>query len=171
MAARSSLLRRPTPGARPTRRTSSVVTALAALAPRLVRLAHHDYPDGLLVEQALGDRRVSVDAAVAEEGPVTPHLLLVGEVALDDEEVLGGARGFGEHHAEGIAHERRAPELEAAVGRALVPDAVHGRHVDAVGDRVRALHGLPGGHLRLAVVGLLARVPADGGRVEEDVGA
>src|SRR2546422_1821772 len=48
MAARSSLLRRPTPGARPARRTSSVVAALAALAPRLVRLAHHDYPDGLL---------------------------------------------------------------------------------------------------------------------------
>src|SRR6266516_6572773 len=48
MAARSSLLRRPTPGARPARRTSSVVAALAALAPRLVRLGHHDYPDGLL---------------------------------------------------------------------------------------------------------------------------
>src|SRR5437667_11885623 len=49
MAARSSLLRRPTPGARPARRTSSVVAALAALAPRLVRLAHHDYSDRLLV--------------------------------------------------------------------------------------------------------------------------
>src|SRR5206468_9143541 len=46
--ARSSLLRRPTPGARPARRTSSVVAALAALAPPLVRLAHHDYSDGLL---------------------------------------------------------------------------------------------------------------------------
>src|SRR5256885_3850248 len=49
---------------------------------------------------------------------------------------------------------RSAPELEAAVGWALVPDAVHGRHVDAVGDRVRALHGLPGGNLSLAVLGL-----------------
>src|SRR5438093_5655752 len=48
MAARSSLLRRPTPGARPARRTSSLVAALAALAPRLVRLAHHGYPDRLL---------------------------------------------------------------------------------------------------------------------------
>src|SRR2546427_12279661 len=48
MAARSSLVRRPTPGARPARRTSSVVAALAALAPRLVRLAHHDSPDRLL---------------------------------------------------------------------------------------------------------------------------
>src|SRR5438093_5050092 len=40
--ARSSLLRRAF------RHASSVVAALAALAPRLVRLAHHDYPDGLL---------------------------------------------------------------------------------------------------------------------------
>src|SRR5438874_8990923 len=40
--ARSSLLRRAF------RHASSVVAALAALAPRLVRLAHHDYSDGLL---------------------------------------------------------------------------------------------------------------------------
>ena len=48
MVARSSLLRRPTPGARPARRASSVVAALPALAPRLVRFARHDYPDRLL---------------------------------------------------------------------------------------------------------------------------
>src|SRR5207247_10314931 len=48
MLARSSLLRRPTPGARPVRRTSSVVAALAALAPRLVPLARHGYSDRLL---------------------------------------------------------------------------------------------------------------------------
>src|SRR6266446_4034665 len=41
--ARSSLLRRAF------RHASSVVAALAALAPRLVRLAHHGYPDRLLV--------------------------------------------------------------------------------------------------------------------------
>src|SRR5436309_15691540 len=41
--ARSSLLRRAF------RHASSVVAALAALAPRLVRLAHHAYPDGLLM--------------------------------------------------------------------------------------------------------------------------
>src|SRR2546426_10918596 len=42
MAARSSLLRRAFGHG------SSVVAALAALAPRLVRLAHHGYPDRLL---------------------------------------------------------------------------------------------------------------------------
>src|SRR3989441_2623888 len=43
--ARSSLLRRAF------RHASSVVAALAALAPRLVRLAHHDYPHRLLIER------------------------------------------------------------------------------------------------------------------------
>src|SRR5258705_502935 len=51
MTARSSLLRQPTPGAHPARRTSSVVAALAALAPRLVRLARHGYPDRLLARR------------------------------------------------------------------------------------------------------------------------
>src|SRR5205809_6419443 len=53
MVARSSLLRRPTPGARPARRTSSVVAALPALAPRLVRFARHGYSDRLLARVAL----------------------------------------------------------------------------------------------------------------------
>src|SRR5207245_3141834 len=44
--ARSSLLRRAF------RHASSVVAALAALAARLVRLAHHDYPDSLLARAA-----------------------------------------------------------------------------------------------------------------------
>src|SRR2546426_9392612 len=64
MVARSSLLRRPTPGARPARRTSSVVAALAALAPRLVRLAHHGYSDRLLVAGLLA----ALERAVAERG-------------------------------------------------------------------------------------------------------
>src|SRR5213594_3022391 len=38
-----SLPRRATPGAHPARRASSVVAALPLIAPRLVRLAHHDY--------------------------------------------------------------------------------------------------------------------------------
>src|SRR5439155_3410194 len=61
--ARSSLLRRAF------RHASSVVAALAALAPRLVRLAHHDYPDGLLVERVpqveLPAARRVVDAGLA----------------------------------------------------------------------------------------------------------
>src|SRR5438552_14589991 len=68
--ARSSLLRRAF------RHASSVVAALAALAPRLVRLAHHGYPDSLLeVDGELGGvedaAQVEQEAAVvdaAEDG-------------------------------------------------------------------------------------------------------
>src|SRR6058998_4038515 len=65
MAARSSLLRRAF------RHASSVVAALAALAPRLVRLAHHHYPDGLLVPvhpTAIVDPGAVLDPS-AEIGP------------------------------------------------------------------------------------------------------
>src|SRR5213083_1893356 len=50
MVARSSLLRRAF------RHGSSVVAALAALAPRLVCLAHYDYPDRLLGTERRGER-------------------------------------------------------------------------------------------------------------------
>ena len=90
----------------------------------------------------------------------------MSEVALDDQDLLGGARGLGDHHAERVAHERGAPELDVT----LAAHAVHRRDVDAVRDRVRAVHRLPGGELRLPVLGLLRRMPADRRRVEEDVG-
>src|SRR5207253_8019705 len=66
--ARSSLLRRAF------RHASSVVAALAALAPRLVRLARHDYPDRLLASAPR--RRAAVGAllvlAVAAEMGLPP---------------------------------------------------------------------------------------------------
>ena len=76
--------------------------------------------------------------------------------------------------AERIGDEAAAPELDAVArdaGRLLVADAVDRGDVDAVGDRVRALDGLPGRRLAGAVLGLLRRVPADRGRVEEHVRA
>ena len=48
------------------------------------------------------------------------------------------------------------------------PDAVHHRDVHAVRDGVAALDGAPGVALAGAVLALLVRVPADGGRKEED---
>src|SRR2546429_10013503 len=78
MAARSSLLRRPTPGAHPARRTSSVVAALPALAPRLVRLARHGYSDRLL----------GVGAPEGEHGVGAAEAEGVGERGVD----AGGPR-------------------------------------------------------------------------------
>src|SRR5438876_9551095 len=61
--ARSSLLRRAF------RHASSVVAALAALAPRLVRLAHHDYSDRLLRRTAERHPRSHRAARVGDQSP------------------------------------------------------------------------------------------------------
>ena len=91
------------------------------------------------VEEALLDAAVGVDAAVAQERPVAPHLLDAAEVALADQDLLLVDRGLGHDHAERVAHERRAPELEPGLAGppGLVADPVDRRHVDAVGDGVR----------------------------------
>src|SRR5438128_1089009 len=57
------------------------------------------------VEQPLGDPAVGVDAAIAEEGPAPPDVLLPGEVALDDEHLLGAPRCLSKDDTEGIAGE------------------------------------------------------------------
>ena len=53
----------------------------------------------------------------------------------------------------------------------FVADAVDRGDEDAVGDGVRALDGFPRAVLRGAVLRFLGRVPADGRRVDEHVGA
>src|SRR3989475_6712001 len=85
--ARSSLLRRTFTHA------SSVVAALAALAPRLVRLAHHDYPDRLLGR----DRQ---DAAVdAERAAGDPARVRRGEEDDQPGDVGGLAHASGRDRA------------------------------------------------------------------------
>src|SRR2546422_4318147 len=116
MVARSSLLRRPTPGAHPARRTSSVVAALAALAPRLVRLAHHGYPDRLL-------RVLVVDEREHLDAPQAAAAAQVGE--LDHE-------GAGEHLAAAALDQLDGRRGGAAGGE----EVVHDQHSVAGADRV-----------------------------------
>src|SRR5438093_13632714 len=100
MAARSSLLRRAI------RHASSVVAALAALAPRLVRLAHHDYPDGLLG----GCPRL---VCLARHGD--PDSLLADDPAADNPKRGGGA-------ARRLRRERRArAAAQRRAGRSCLP--------------------------------------------------
>src|SRR5438876_12397623 len=77
MVARSSLLRRPTPGARPARRTSSVVAALAALAPRLVRFAHHGYPARLLSRGSAAQQPLEQRVRLGDEDALLARVALV----------------------------------------------------------------------------------------------
>src|SRR5437867_6579353 len=99
MAARSSLLRR--------------IAALAALAPRLVRLAHHDYSDGLLAVPELPEVETVVRCLAPElvgrrvMGVSVRETRLRGGVAPDFAERLTGRR------IEGLA--RRGKYLLAAL--------------------------------------------------------
>ena len=122
------------------------------------------------VEKALGDRTISVDPAVAEERPVSTGLFLKPRVALDDENFLRVAPGAGKHATERVGDERTAPELDSALGRPFVADPVDRRDVNPVGDRVGTLHGLPCVGLGRAELGLLGGMPADGGRIKQDLG-
>src|SRR6266478_9957697 len=112
MAARSSLLRRAF------RHASSVVAALAALAPRLVRLARHHYPDGLLEVRGVERLAHLAHAQAAAE---------VGEAARGERaqaragEPLDGDRQAGAVAREVARLERRDAERQVA----------HPAHVDA----------------------------------------
>src|SRR5258708_5933173 len=144
-------------------------------------------PRSSSVEEAAGDALVGVDAAIAEEGPVAAGVFEQFEVDLRGEDLFLVVAGLGDDAAEGVGDEAAAPELEAGGGgvvagsahfyavvedvAVLVADAVDGSGEDAVGDGVGALDGLPGGVLGFAVLGFFGRVPADGGGVEEGVGA
>ncbi len=114
---------------------------------------------------------VGVDAAVAQERPVAPDFFHLLRIALDDQNLFLVVRRLGENPAERIADERSAPEFETLVRRPFEADAIYRRDIDAVGDRVRALGGAPGIVLRRAVLSLLRGVPADRGRIEQNVRA
>ena len=124
-----------------------------------------------LVEEALVDAAVGVDAPVAQERPVAAHLLdaRAGSTSpIEDLLAVGRAprraRRRTDRRGTSVPQNSR-PGLALARARA---HAVDRGDVDAVGDGVRALDGLPGVALGGAVLCLLGRVPADGGRVEED---
>ena len=80
---------------------------------------------------------------------------ITSQVDFADQDFFLVVRGLGDHAAEGIGQERSAPEFEAlarggiaADVAGLVADAIDHGDVDAVGDGVGALDGLPGVVLR-----------------------
>ncbi len=65
-----------------------------------------------------------------------------------------------------------APELDPCTlaAEALQADAIHGGDPAAVRNRMTALNRLPRVELLLAVLRFLRRMPADGSRIEQDIG-
>jgi len=122
-------------------------------------------------EKPIEDGAVCVDAAIAQERPAAADFFHDGGVAFDDERFFFIVRGFGEDAAEGIADEGCAPEFEASLERAFEADSVGSRHVDSAGDGVGAHHCAPGVVLGFSVLRFFGGVPADGGGVEDYIGA
>src|SRR5215470_5061067 len=94
-------------------------------------------------EPAVEDGLVGVDAAVAEERPVTAGVFALGGIAFDDEDLFLVAGGFGNQLAERVRDKGVAPEFEAGVavlGLAFKANAVDDGSVNAVGDGMRALN-------------------------------
>ncbi len=124
----------------------------------------------------MGEAGVGVDAAVAEEGPAEAGRFDVRQVHRHHQHGLFVDGGAGDDRAVGRGHEALAPEFDAvaargAAGRRLEAGAVDGHHVTAIGDGVGALGHLPGAVLRRAEGVFFFGMPADGRRVEQDLGA
>src|SRR3954447_897456 len=99
------------------------------------------------VDHPLRDLSVAVDAPIAEERPIAPHVFHLLQVDLADQYFFFLMAGLRNHHAERIGEERPAPELQAlALGfvtahiARLEADAIHARYVDAIGYCMRPLH-------------------------------
>src|SRR5260370_34370094 len=87
---------------------------------------------------------VSIDAAITEEGSMAADVFLLFHITFHDHDFLLIMAGSFHDRPERIADKRSSPEIEAGVGRAFMADAIDCRHVDAVGQRMRALGQLPG---------------------------
>src|SRR5579862_4293663 len=108
-------------------------------------------------QEAFGHPFVRVDAAVAEEGPVAPDLFRLTEIATNDQVFFAIVCRLGNHFAKRTGNERAAPEFEPAIPCPFVTDAIDRGNVNAVGNRMSPLHGLPGLILLVAKLGFLLR--------------
>src|SRR6058998_1527619 len=125
-------------------------------------------------EPAIEDGLIGVDAAIAQEGPVPARFLALCRVAFNDEDFLFVMGSLGDNLTKRIGHKGISPEFQARVaifGLAFETDAVDDSSVHAVGDGVTTLNRAPGIQLRSAKLRLLVRMPADAGRVEDDLRA
>ncbi len=108
----------------------------------------------LAVDQPADNVAVAVNATVPQERPVAPDALQMGEIALDDQDLLPVLRSLAEDDTERIRHERTAPELKSSVRWAFVSHAVYSSHIDSVGDGVSPLNCPPSVTLGDAVLSL-----------------
>src|SRR5436853_772257 len=141
-------------------------------AKDLWRASGSIFRKSLSIHQSPGQPIVSVNPPVAQEGPVGAGDIHFAQVNRHNEVLLFPCAGFGEDFAGGARDEALSPEFNAiAIHRFFQTDAIGYRDITAVGDGVRALDRFPLAVLYLAVFFFLTRMPADGGRVKENLRA
>ena len=119
-----------------------------------------------LIDIAIENGGIGVDAAVAIVGPVAAIVVALVEVELLHVECFFFMGGLIEDAAECIGNETATPELHAAFQSGAV-DADDG---NPIGNGMAALDGLPGFILLAVVLFALAYVPAYGGGEEKQLG-
>src|SRR4029077_15928148 len=126
-------------------------------------------PGAISTEPPLEQRRVSVCAAITQEGPIATHFFHAAQVAFGNEDFFLVGGGFGDQLPEWIGHKRRAPEFQPAIRRSFEADAVHRGYEEAVGDGVGALNRAPGIELRRAEFSFFRWMPADGRGIKKNI--
>src|SRR5882724_9151013 len=133
------------------------------------------FRESLPVNQPTGDRSIGIDAAVTQEGPVAADIFEVSQVHFAEQDLFFVMRSFGDDATKRVTKEGSSPEFEAFSGNRIAADvprfeshAIHHAYVDAVGDSVGPLDGSPRIVLRDTELGLLRRMPSDGGRIEQN---
>src|SRR5690606_19355199 len=128
-------------------------------------------PSPSLIEEALADFPVGIDAAVTKEGPAVAGACHLTEIRLHDQHALLVCRCACENAAVGCNHEALPPEFDTPVARRarFEADTVDGNDEAAVRDRLRPLHRLPGLMLSVAHFRFLLGMPPDGGGIEKDL--
>src|SRR5260370_2341456 len=127
---------------------------------------------GPLIDHALINALVSVDAAVTQKWPMRP--LLVYAVPLDVRQhnlfLIDGS--FCNHYAVRAADKALPPKLNSVSPcRCFVADAIWHCDVAAICDRVTALDRFPGRMLRRAKLFLFRRVPANRRWIKDNLGS
>src|SRR4030095_11373595 len=125
-----------------------------------------------LINQSFLKSRVSVNATITQERPMSSVFVDPLPINLRGHNFFAINRTFGADFAVRAAHKTLAPEFDpvTASGR-FVSYAVRHRDVAAIRNGMTALNRFPGRMLRLAKLLLLFWMPADRGRIKNDLRA
>ncbi len=132
----------------------------------------------LIRQEPSRDFCVGVHATVAPERPVAAHVFNPIQVNLGDQHLFLVVRGLGDDLPKGIGDKRSAPEFQALARRFIAANVsrleahpVGDGDINSVSNGVCALDSAPRVVLRVPVLRLLGRVPANGRRIEKNIRA